>query len=290
MPGAGPSIAGPPSRRRTAHGPGGVDAAGVAWQVAHMPPPSTPLVTVALDRNLDLRRQRPEGAQGVAGLPGYVCLPGAPAVHLFAFGAAVIEAQRIDPAIVDRLRAATGAERLADTEETWQVDGGASEPWVGWDRVALPTVDGRSLAMVALLLGQSAALERYDRQANALVDEVLAILGQLRTRGRLEWSRGSLTRRIAGIAAAQLELTRSFFLVDRPDTTWEDPVSGKVFDVLYEHLELEERHAAIQEKLETLSSTLRTVSDLQQGRQGLQLEMAIVALIVVELLLALYRG
>lgn len=119
---------------------------------------------------------------------------------------------------------------------------------------------------------------------------MLAILQALKVRGRLPWARAELIRRIAGVAASQLELTRSFFLVDRPDTTWEDPVAARVFDDLYEHLELEERHAAVQERLETLSATLRTVADLQHGRQGTLLESAIVVLIVVEVVLYLIKG
>lgn len=224
------------------------------------------------------------------GLPGYVRLPGTPTVHLFAFGAAVVEARALDRVLVDRLRAATGAEVVTETEETWEVHGDVEAPSVGWDRISLPKVDERRLATVALLLGQSAALERYARQSNPLVEDVLDILNLLKVRGRLPWARAALIRRIAGIAASQLELTRSFFLVDRPDTTWEDPVAASVFDDLYDHLELEERHAAVQERLETLSSTLRTVSDLQHGRQGLLLETAVVLLIVVEVVLYLVKG
>lgn len=87
-------------------------------------------------------------------------LAGTPTVHLFAFGAAVVEVRALDRALLDRLRQATGAEPVPETEETWEVHGGVEEPAVGWDRISLPKVDERRLATIALLLAQSAALDR----------------------------------------------------------------------------------------------------------------------------------
>ncbi|MEZ4237819.1 MAG: RMD1 family protein [Myxococcota bacterium] len=247
-------------------------------------PEMVSLVTVALDRPLDLRRHPPPGAEAVPGIPGGMAVEEEPRIYLFAFGAAVVQAPALDPALVERLRALTGAEVLRDTEETWSVHGAPGAPRAGWDRIHLPELAPHRVAMVA----QSAALDRYDARANRLLDEALTILTILEKRNRLPGS-PELTRRIAGITASQLHLSRSFFLVDRPDLTWEDAMSARVFDALYEHLELEERHAAVIQKLDSLSSALRTVADLQSARRGLQLELAIVALIVVEVVMALWQ-
>ena len=242
------------------------------------------LVTIALDRSLDLRKQPPAGSTPIGGLAGVVRTEGTPTIYLFAFGAAVVEADALDEPLEARLVALTGAGLLPETEETWVVQAGA-EASVGWDRVSLPGVEPMRVATVALLLAQSAALERYDNRANALLDEVLVLLAGLEARGRMPLLMGGIVSRVAAITAAQLQLSRSFFLVDRPELTWEDAVSSRVFDALYEHLELEERHAAVLQKLDNLSTALRTVADLRHGRQGLLLELAIVLLIVIEVVM-----
>lgn len=258
----------------------------------------TPLTTVALAGRVDLARaaaalNRPQ----VHRYPyaSVFALDGDARLHVFAFGAVVLEGRReLDAALQTLIEAAAGVRCLLDTVETYfvSVDPSreTSSPRVGWDQVSVPDASGEFVGAVALLLAQSAALERYEHAASKLLDESLALSRELAARGRLPRRSGKLVRQLGRITADRLELARWFYLVDRPAETWEEARVAGLYDALFANLELAQRHQAMLHKLEAVERATQIVVDLWQVRRGAWLEIAIVALIVFELVLMLWRG
>lgn len=253
-----------------------------------------PLTAIAMDGRLDVAavaerlslprdRRTPYGA---------VFRAGETRIHLFAFGAAVLEGyDDVDAATRKLLEDATGRRCLPETAETFRllVDASHEErrPRVGWDRVVLRDREPTTVEAVALLLGQSAALDRYARETDALLVETQALARHLEERGRLPRSPHALSKRVGRILARRVELARWFFLLDRPEAAWEDPRVYQLHEALAENLELTERHRDILHKLETVENAVDTLIDLWQGRRSISLETAIVGLIVLEIVMAL---
>ncbi len=140
------------------------------------------------------------------------------------------------------------------------------------------------MAAVALVLAQSAALERYERRAEGLLEEALE-LSRMVAGGRVPRSNRGWVRRVGRLTGDRLELARWFYLVDRPEETWEDARVAATYDALFEALELRERHLAMQHELAAVSTSTETVIDLWHGRRSNALEWAIVLLIVVDIVL-----
>jgi required for meiotic nuclear division protein 1 len=212
-------------------------------------------------------------------------------LYLFDFGGIVIEGRDgVDAAVASTIEQATETRLLSETRETYHLEidpDYSGVPRVGWDVVFLPEANDAMLGAVALLLGQSAALERYERAAERLVQDALAISTRLQRRGRaLRTSRTEL-KKIGTITTERLELASYFYLIDQPEETWEDSKVAALYDALFKNLELRERYSAVLQKLSSVENTLGLIIGLWQGLTSHRLEWAIVWLIVAEIVLAL---
>lgn len=217
--------------------------------------------------------------------------PGGGTTYLFGFGAIVLDRESwLDEALRRTIDHATDARLLPETAETFHVriDPTRSEsaPRVGWDQVALREGSPELVAAMALALAQSAALERYERRAETLLEEALD-LARLVAAGRLPRSSKALVRRVGRLTGDRLELARWFYLVDRPEETWEDARVAATYDALFDNLELRERHQAMLQKLAAVESATETVIGVWHGRRSNALEWAIVLLIVADILFML---
>lgn len=253
---------------------------------------STPMTAVALDGRIAAQdvepalgwpRVRTAAESLVLRVDEGLCL------HLFNFGALVLDgADEVPRAVRERVEGATRRRLLPMTEETWTrrvAPGVARErPRASWTGFDLAEPDDGAVDVAALLFAQSAALERYEEAVEALLDETLALCGRLAEPRLLVWRRLPAAR-IARLAQKRLELARWFFIVDRPEKTWDDPMVARLHDALFDQLELRERYQALLHKLRGMESTLEVLIGLAQGRSTQVLELAIVLLIVLEIVL-----
>ncbi|HUW80866.1 MAG TPA: RMD1 family protein [Acidocella sp.] len=75
---------------------------------------------------------------------------------------------------------------------------------------------------------------------------------------------------------------------DKPELLWEHPELERLYARLTEEYELRERDHALDRKLEVIARTVQTLLGLVQSESNLRVEWYIVALIVVELFVAIY--
>jgi uncharacterized Rmd1/YagE family protein len=254
-----------------------------------------PITTVALDGRIDLglsssRLRWPELRRYPYG--SVYNLDGGGRLWLFNFGAVVHDgADRLDEPVLKVVEAATTQRYLQETAETYyvKVDPTAAEesPRVGWDQVVIREKSQELVGAVALLLGQSAALERYEIAANLLLDEALQMTRALAIAGRTPTGTRDQIRRVGRLMSDRMELARWFYLVDKPAETWEDARIARLYDALFRNLELKERHDAMLHKLHAVETVMEMLIDIWQSRRSLALEWAIVLLIVFEIVLAL---
>ncbi|RMG95241.1 MAG: RMD1 family protein [Deltaproteobacteria bacterium] len=250
------------------------------------------LCAAALDGRVDVRalgRTDAFDRAHDAVLAVETALPDGDRLLVFAVGAVVVFGRnRLDAPTVATIRERTGRDVLTATVETFEVsvDPRLRQPRVLWDGAVVPAATPEALLVVALVLAESVALERYEEAVEPLVEETAELARRLARKGRPPW-RNAPVRRIAAISVQRLEIARWFFLLERPDVAWEDQVADRLYDALVDDLELRDRHAALERKLALIEHTLELVTTLWEGRRGRLLEGAIVVLIVVEIVLAL---
>ncbi len=213
-------------------------------------------------------------------------------VWIFRFGAVVQEgADDPDPELVALVERATGRKALLDLVErlTVQVDPerAATNPRTGWDSVAVGQEDAATMGAIAMLLGQSTALERYERLVTRLMESSLDLVRVLAREGKTPQRARGMAKRVGAIAEGRLELGQLFFFVDRPDEAWERADISALFDALSTAFELRERHQAVLHKLNAVESANETTLGLWFSSRGHKLEWAIVLLIVAEIVMFL---
>lgn len=252
-----------------------------------------PVTAVAFDGRVDLDatvarlgwqlvRRYPYGAALIA--------PGDDLVYVFSFGALVLVGQpAVESGVQARLEAATGRRLLIDTADSWELAVSSEAPRrrarVGWQRVVLPELSPELTAVTVLLLGQSAALERFEEGADALVRDARGMSEALVERGRPPWGLRALSVQVGRVNRDRLDMAEQLYILDRPEETWVDPAASALYDELLANLELVPRREAILSKLAAVEGATELVIDLWQGRESRWLEWAIVLLIIFEVVL-----
>lgn len=208
---------------------------------------------------------------------------------VFRFGAVVLDGvAELDSALLDVVAEAAGRKILPDTADTYQIEvisDPSQKPQVRWERVQIPEGSAAVRNAVALLIGQSTALERYEHSADQLLEEALVLSRQLERRGRAPRGDKKELKRIGRITSDRLELATLFYILDRPEEAWEDPAVDHLYGVLFQNLELGDRHQATLRKLEAVERVTDMVVTLWHGRMSNSLEWAVVILIILEIVL-----
>ena len=75
---------------------------------------------------------------------------------------------------------------------------------------------------------------------------------------------------------------------EKPDVLWDNPQVERLYARLVDEYELKERAGAVTRKLRVISDTTQALIDLIDTQRSTRLEATIVALIVVEILIALF--
>ncbi len=213
-------------------------------------------------------------------------------VFLFKFGAVVVDgADHLDTTLIGALEGSVGARALLETKETifLSEDTGpnARAARIGWDWVSIPLRTPEMVAAIALLVAQSVAVERYEIAGGKLIVEALEVARDFAVHGAPPRDPAALIRRIGRTAQARLELASMFFLLDKPEETWEDPTLATLYEALFDHFELRERHQAMVQKFDVVEGATDQVVSVLRTRTSNRLEWAIIWLIAVEIALTL---
>lgn len=263
--------------------------------VSPAPPDGSPIVAIALDGRVELAATAAALAwPEVRRYPYGVALedPDGMRVFVFRFGAVVaVGRRRLPDAMRQALEAASGRQLLVETADVWTIVAGAAAPGrplrVGWDRVVLPSLTPELVAVTAMLLGQSAAVERFEATADQLVRSAREMSEALVAHGRPPRSLRPLSVQVGRVNRDRLAMAEQLYILDRPEETWEHPDVSALYDQLLDGLELLRRREALLSKLSTVESATELVIDLWQSRESSRLEWAIVLLIVFEVLFML---
>jgi required for meiotic nuclear division protein 1 len=141
--------------------------------------------------------------------------------------------------------------------------------------------------VVAMTVAQSAAMEYYERIVDQLFDRTSKLVERLEKRGTVALQTRPLHRFIGEAISTRTEVLAVLHLLDKPEETWEDPAMDRIYDDLRAEFDLGDRFTALELKLRSVQESLELLLDVARDRRLVLLEVAITALIVVEILLSL---
>jgi uncharacterized Rmd1/YagE family protein len=242
-----------------------------------------------LGERLDHRQL--ERAPGGMVDPVQVAIPGGPLVFAFRWGAVVFVDATPEQVrqVSAKLLPWVSHPHAVPIEETAGIRIGAAEDGVDPGGV-IHLIDDfvPRLAVVADTLAKSAALAYQEAALTETLDAMEPVVTRLCYHGRLAASPYGLRRAIGAALLSRSHATARVQVDDKPDLLWDYPALERLHARLSDEYELHDRHATLDRKLTLIGESTATLIALIDARRSRILEIAVVALIAMELLAGVY--
>lgn len=145
------------------------------------------------------------------------------------------------------------------------------------------------LQIVATILARSVALAFYEVSIAAVVEQVEPLALTMKTKGKTVSSGKKLLSYIGENLIIQHKMVGRVEVHEKPELLWENPDLERLYIRLEDEFELEERHTALDRKLDVISRTAETHLELLRHRSSLRVEWYITLLIMFEIGITLYK-
>lgn len=145
------------------------------------------------------------------------------------------------------------------------------------------------LQIVADVLAKSVVLAHYEEAIAEVFDAIEPLAEDLTKSGSSRRSSKELLRHIGGTLVIQTRTVWRVEVTDKPEILWERPDLELLYTRLVDEYELQERHLALERKLQLISRTASTALELLHNKRSLRVEWYIVLLILVDIVLSLYE-
>ena len=144
-------------------------------------------------------------------------------------------------------------------------------------------------SVVALTVGQSAAMEYYERIVEEMFVRTDRLVQRLEKKGTVSLRTRPLHQFIGAAISTRNEVLTILHLLDKPDEAWDDPGMNRIYDELRAEFDLVDRYQALELKLRSIQEALELVLDVARDRRLVLLEEAVVLLILLEIVLTFLR-
>ena len=145
------------------------------------------------------------------------------------------------------------------------------------------------LLVIADVLAKNVALSRDEREVSKVIEVVEPFAERLARTGRSPSNRREILRTIGQALLVHHRMSGRVAVEEKPDILWDQPEFDRLFARLADEYELKERANGLSRKLSVIDETARALTDIIDTERSVRLEMTIVALIVVEVLVAFYE-
>jgi uncharacterized Rmd1/YagE family protein len=131
-------------------------------------------------------------------------------------------------------------------------------------------------------------LARDEREVSRVFETIEPFAAELARSGRSPSNRRSMLRTIGQALLVRHRLSGRVEVEEKPDVLWDNPQLERLYARLADEYELKERAAALTRKLRVIDETTHALTDLIDTQRSIRLEITIVALILVEVMVAFY--
>jgi uncharacterized Rmd1/YagE family protein len=155
--------------------------------------------------------------------------------------------------------------------------------------VSLRDLSPPRLLVLADVLGKNVALGRDEREVAKVIEVVEPFAATLARTGRSPSNRREILKKIGNALLVHHRMSGRVEVQEKPDILWDHPELDRLHARLVDEYELKERAAGLARKLSVIDETTRALTDIIDTERSVRLEVTIVALIVVEVLVAVYE-
>ena len=156
--------------------------------------------------------------------------------------------------------------------------------------ITLKSMTPEHLIVIADALSKSVVLARDEREVASVFDLVEPFARQLADHGRVVAGRSAILKIIGNALIVQHRVSGRVAVTEKPDVVWDRPDLDRLYARLEDEYELKERTETLTRKLAVIADTAEVLTDIIDTRRSLRLEIAIVALIAIELVVAGYQA
>lgn len=220
-----------------------------------------------------------------AGAAGYVAL--------YRFGVAVMMA--LSPLEEEELlrqldfRVAGRRDRVHDETAILEISAEHEDRIPPGGPIQMKDLSPARFLVVADALAKSVSLGRDEREVSAVFDLIEPFAVELAHRGRAPWSRRGMLKLIGQALLVQHRVSGRVAVEDKPDILWDRPDLERLYGRLEDEYELKERAQVLKRKLDVIVETGRSLTDILDTDRATRLEATVVALIAMEIMLAVYQ-
>lgn len=155
--------------------------------------------------------------------------------------------------------------------------------------VYLEAVTVERLQVIADVLSKSVLLAYYESGIAASLERMERLAVELEQTGRIAAKTRDLLKHVGASLHTEHLMVGRAAVSDKPEILWDVPALEGLYLRLEDEFELQERHAALEQKLGLVTRTAQTLQDTLDTIHSLRVEWYIVILIVVEIFLTLYE-
>lgn len=160
---------------------------------------------------------------------------------------------------------------------------------VSFDRAIMAEDSPRKVQIAAMVMAQSTTLEHFEKMAEQLLLRAATVTDGMASGGRVLMSQKEMIRFIGLGLSARREIVSRLSILDSPELAWEDHALDKLFHDIKSNFELSTRFRSLEYKLRLIHESVEVIVDLSNTRRSTMLEMVIIALIALEILMAIFR-
>lgn len=243
---------------------------------------------ILVGERLDLRGL--SRAAGGAADPIPISVEGATAVFVLRWGAVVLigATAAAEAAVLAMLRGRIVNPLAPVVEEAAVLLIGGQDGVAAGGEIILAAADPPRLALVADVLAKSAALAHHETTLAETLDGIDPVVSRLKRYGRVGVTSRGLLRAVGAALDARSRATARVDAEGKPDVLWDNPGLERLYASLAEEFELRDRAGVLDRKLSLIGETVQSLLTIIEARRTLRLELAIAALIAIEVAATLY--
>jgi len=178
----------------------------------------------------------------------------------------------------DKMEAERATVRLGDAD--------GIEP----DSVIMKEITIERLQVLAEVLGKSVILSRHEAEIADTFTSIEPLAAEMKLNpNKLPFRQPDLVRQIGSSMLVEHELVGRAEILEKPELLWDRPELDRLYARLEDEYELRERVLVLERKVEVVSGAARTMLELHQAKRSLNVEYYIVALIILELAVAIIQ-
>ena len=166
---------------------------------------------------------------------------------------------------------------------------GQPEDRVNFRDVWLRKLTLEHIKIISRAFAQSAALKYCELSAGRALANVAPLVAALKARGELPRSDKEALKLVGFTLDMRETLLAKLTLFDEPAEAWSSERFARLHSLLHEHFDIRSRLAGLQAKLDFLADLNQVLTNLLQHYQSRRLELVVVALIVLEVVIALFE-